>query len=245
MPNRTKRGEIQLGDEDLLKKVIKKSSVSNTVMHRITQAIINHEINPGDELPSESELSASMGVGKSSVREAIKMLSVMGVVESIQGDGTFVRHSVDEHGVNPLVYQMILMQSGDEYIFELRKMFEPAYTLLALEHATDEDIRNIASTVQTLENNVQEHKQTADDDLAFHDAILHATHNPYVIKIGQTMLQLFVASIRHSMSTIPMQAVADHKLILQAFINRDKAQLTEAVYHSFDGWSKMLHTTES
>jgi GntR family transcriptional regulator, transcriptional repressor for pyruvate dehydrogenase complex len=232
-----------VNDETILKKIIKKPSVAYTVMQRITQAIINHEINPGDELPSESELSLSMGVGKSSVREAIKMLSVMGVVESVQGDGTFIRHSVDEHGINPLVYQMILMQVGDEYILELRKMFEPAYTLLAMEHATSDDIEKITKAVEYLESNVQANKQTANDDLAFHEAILQATHNPYVIKIGQTVLQLFVASIRSSMSVIPEQAVADHKLILQAFLNHDKAQLTEAVYHSFNGWSKMLHTS--
>ncbi len=231
-----------MNEEAILSKVIKKPSVAYTVMQRITQAIINHEINPGDELPSETELSISMGVGKSSVREAIKMLSVMGVVESVQGDGTFIRHSVDEQGINPLVYQMILMQSGDEYIFELRKMFEPAYTLLAMEHATPEDIKKIAKAVENLELNVQANKQTANDDLSFHEAILQATHNPYVIKIGQTVLQLFVASIRNSMSNIPGQAVADHKMILQAFIDRDKAKLTEAVYQSFEGWSKMLHT---
>lgn len=227
----------------LLHKTIKRPSVAYTVMQRITEAIINREITPGSLLPSEAELSASMGVGKSSVREAIKMLNVMGVVESIQGEGTFVRHSVDEQGINPLVYQMILMQDSDEHIFELREMFEPAYVQLAMEHATPEDIAKIIETVDRLEEKVRMNKQTAKDDLDFHEAILQATHNPYVIKIGQTVLQLFVASIRSSMSNIPEQAIADHKMILKAFLERDKPKLMEAVYQSFNGWSRMLHAS--
>lgn len=226
-----------------LQKVIKKPSIANTVMQNITQAIMNREIKPGDLLPSEAVLSENMGVGKSSVREAIKMLSIMGVVESVQGEGTFVRDSVDESGINPLIYQMILFQGGTEDIFELRMMFEPAYVLLAMKKATEEDVAGIRKTVDHLEARVRLGKQTARDDLAFHEAILRATHNPYVIKIGLTVLQLFEASIRSSMSNIPEQAVTDHKRILRAFLEKDDKNLLEAVYRSFEGWSKMLETS--
>lgn len=228
-----------------LRKAIKKPSIANTVMQRITQAIMNREIKPGDLLPSEAVLSENMGVGKSSVREAIKMLNIMGVVESIQGEGTFVRNSVDEEGINPLIYQMILFQGGTNDIFELRSMFEPAYVLLAMKNATEEDTKKIREAVDKLEARVLVNMQTARDDLAFHEAILRATHNPYVVKIGLTILQLFEASIRSSMSEIPEQAVTDHKHILNAFLEKDEKKLLEAVYKSFEGWSKMLRPDKS
>lgn len=227
-----------------LSRVIKKPSVANTVMQRITQAIMNRELKPGDPLPSEAELSENMGVGKSSVREAIKMLGIMGIVESVQGEGTFVRESVDERGINPLVYQMVLIQGGNDSIFELRMMFEPAYTRLAMQKATLQDIEAIRQTVERLEARVDRGEQTAQDDLAFHEAILNATHNQYVIKIGMTVLQLFEASISSSMTNIPDRAIRDHKHILSAFIQKDEARLLEAVYRSFDGWSEMLNANE-
>ena len=223
-----------------LTKTIEKPSIANTVMNRITQAIINREIKPGDLLPSEAALSENMGVGKSSIREAVKMLNILGIVETVQGEGTFVRESVDKAGVNPLVYQMILFQGGSDEIFELRKMFEPAYTLLAMQKATAKDVRAIEDAVEHLEARVKRSEQTAEDDLAFHKAILHATHNRYVVKIGLTMLQLFEASISSSMTQIPDRAVADHKRILKAFVEKKEEALLEAVYQSFEGWATML-----
>ena len=209
-------------------------------MQRIYDALLQGEIKPGDLLPSEAELSEQLCVGKSSVREAIKMLNAIGVVESVQGEGTFVRTSVDEAAVNPLTYQMVLMQSTDEQIFELRYCIEPAYTLLAMQKATPEDLEKIRATIDNLEYKIQTNSQTAKDDLAFHIAILEATHNSYMIRIGKTVLQLFEASIQKSMYNIPGQALIDHRQILDAFEKKDEKALYDAVIKSFIGWDQML-----
>ncbi|MCL1796029.1 MAG: FadR family transcriptional regulator [Clostridia bacterium] len=228
------------GQDSTLTKTIEKPSIASTVLNRITEAIVKREIKPGELLPSEAALSENMGVGKSSVREAVKMLNILGIVETVQGEGTFVRESVDKAGINPLVYQMILSQGGSDEIFELRQMFEPAYTLLAMQKATEEDLAAIRHAVTHLEERVRRGEQTAKDDLAFHEAILQATHNRYVAKIGHTMLQLYEASISSSMVKIPERAVADHKRIYQAFVAKSEEALLEAVYESFEGWATML-----
>ena len=229
-----------MAEQKILKKRIKKPAIANTVMQRIYDALLQGEIKPGDLLPSEAELSEQLCVGKSSVREAIKMLNAIGVVESVQGEGTFVRTSVDEAAVNPLTYQMVLMQSTDEQIFELRYCIEPAYTLLAMQKATPEDLEKIRATVDNLEYKIQTNSQTAKDDLAFHIAILEATHNSYMIRIGKTVLQLFEASIQKSMYNIPGQALIDHRQILDAFEKKDEKALYDAVIKSFIGWDQML-----
>lgn len=229
-----------MSEARILMKRITKPSVANSVMQRIYAALLEGEIKGGDLLPSEAELSDQLNVGKSSVREAIKMLSAIGVVESIQGEGTYVRTNVDESALNPLTYQMVLMQGANEEIMELRYCIEPAYTQLAMEKATEADMEKIRSAVAILEEKVQKNAQTAKDDLAFHEAILDATHNPYLIRIGKTVLQLFEASIKKSMCMIPDKAVEDHRHILNAFEKRDQAALQQAVLQSFVGWESML-----
>lgn len=220
---------------------IKNATVAKTVMERIKEALISKALRPGDKLPTETEMCESMGVGKSSVREAIKMLEVLGVVESRQGGGTFIAASVPESSVNPLVYQLLIDYGNNGDIFELRATFEPAYTVLAMKKATQQDIERIVRVCERFEDKVRKNIQTADDDLEFHKAILQATHNPFVIRIGSTIMQLFAASISDSMKRIPQQAVTDHAHILDAFLKKDEAALVRAVYKSFEGWNSMMN----
>lgn len=221
-------------------KPIRNGTVSKIVMERIKEALINRELKPGDRLPTESELCSSMGVGKSSVREAIKMLEVLGVVESRQGDGTFIAASIPENSVNPLVYQLLIDYGSNADILELRSMFEPAYTLLAMRNANEDDLREIRRVSEEFRRKVEAGTQQADDDLEFHLAVLHATHNPFVIRLGVTVMQLFRASIGVSMRQIPERAVADHKRILDAFLAGNEAALSEAIQSSFEGWKAMM-----
>lgn len=222
------------------KKQLKSGPLSHRVMDEIKIAMLNGDLNPGDRLPTETSLSESLGVGKSSIREAVKMLEVLGVVETRQGDGTYITSSNKEQHVNPLVYQLILLQGGENRIFELRAMFEPAYTMLALNNATDDDLKTLQNVQEQFREKVAHNTQQADDDLAFHRTILEATHNPYVIRIGETILQLFSATIARSMKHIPERAVQDHDLILDAFLRRDQSSLQAAIYQSFEGWKSMM-----
>jgi GntR family transcriptional repressor for pyruvate dehydrogenase complex len=75
---------------------VKKDSVVLMVIERIKEALIHRELKPGDYLPSETELTKNLGVGKSSVREAIKMLQAMGVLEVRRGQGTMIRKHLND-----------------------------------------------------------------------------------------------------------------------------------------------------
>ena len=219
---------------------IKTTNISKLVMESIKQALLRRSLQPGDRLPSETELCESLGVGKSSVREAIKMLEVLGVVETHQGEGTYISEKIPENSLNPLVFQLLIDYGNHADILELRRIFEPAYTKLAMENATEEDVQRLCLACERFESKISQGCQEAEDDLAFHYAILEATKNPFVIRIGKTILQLFQASIGESMRTIPLQALSDHRRILQAFIKKDEQELICAVENSFQGWASVM-----
>ena len=234
-------GVISLEVKKILFEPIQTGSVAKIVMERIKEAMINKELCPGDRLPTETELCESMGVGKSSVREAIKMLDVLGVVETIQGNGTYISSAIPENSLNPLIYQLLIDYGNNANIFELRSMFEPAYTLLAMKNATQKDIDRLIEVNRKFKEKVSIGSQMADDDLEFHKVILEATHNPFVIRIGLVIMQLFRASIKDSMILIPKQAVYDHDEILQAFIRHNEKEVVDAITRSFQGWISMMH----
>ena len=220
---------------------VAKGSIVSVLIERIQEALINRELKPGDYLPSETELTKNLGIGKSSVREAIKMLQAIGVVEVKRGQGTVLREHLGDDFINSMIFQLILENGHTEDILDLRIMFEPAYSAMAMERATEEDIERIGRTIERLENAIGNGNPKAEDDLAFHLAILHTTHNPFVIRIGETILQLFKASISFSMKTIPEIALRDHKRIFKAFCEKNEEKLRKAILKSFEGWKKSLY----
>ena len=226
-----------------LTKTVEKGSVVLLVLERIKEALINRELKPGDYLPSETELTKTFGVSKSSVREAVKMLQAMGVVEVRRGQGTLVRTQPSAAYISPLIFQLIVESGYPDDLVELRLMFEPAFTVMAMRRATAEDLARIGDTLERLEASVRAGTQVAEDDLAFHLAILRATGNPLVVRIGETIFQLFEPSISISMRHIPDRAVEDHHRIYEALCARDEARLRAAVLQSYDGWKESLHRT--
>jgi len=211
-------------------------NISYHVLERIKDIILNENRRPGDKIPTETELSQRLGVGKSSIREAIKMLEILGVLETRHGDGTYIKSEPCADLINPLAYQLLVLERTPKEIIELRATFEPAFTLAAMWSATSDDIKKIEGTINDLVKSISLGIQTATEDLNFHYAILDSTHNPFIILIGKTILQLFSASIDRSMRSIPDIAVKDHKKIFKAFCAKDKAKLQAAIEESHKGW---------
>ena len=194
---------------------VPRGSLVTFVVKRIKEALLNEEIHPGDFLPPEAELAKNLNVGKSSVREALKMLQALGVVEVRRGQGTAICKEPGEESINPLVFQLLMEKRRIQDLIDLRMIFEPGITVLAMKRATAAEIETIRETVVRLQKSIESGVPMAEDDLAFHFAILEATHNPFVVRIGKTILQLFKSSISTSMRTIPEIALRDHQRILR------------------------------
>ena len=90
----------------------KKTKVSavDLVIDNIKSVLINKKIAPGDLLPSEQAMAEGLGVGRGSVREALKILDAFGIVEIIHGDGTYIATSANKKIFDPLIYSLIIAQ---------------------------------------------------------------------------------------------------------------------------------------
>ena len=224
-----------------LEKPLTQNSVVLRIINRIKEALINKELKPGDYLPTEAELMKNLGVSKTSLREAIKMLQALGVVDVKRGHGTKIREHPADSMIDPLIFQLILENEEPKYLIELRMMFEPAFTLMAMKKANQEDLEKIRNALEQFETDVHDGTSTVGKDVAFHLAILESTHNPLVIRIGETIYKLFNASIEKALKTDYHKAKRYHRRIFSAFCEKDQQRLLEALYESFSQWG---HTIE-
>ena len=154
--------------------IIQKKSLADMVAEQLKQQIAEKVYTIGDKLPSEPELMKSFKVGRSSVREAIKLLVNMGIVRVQQGAGTFVTEASDDNRGS------INMSIADRTeLNEVRKILDIAIVEKAVARRTEKDIERMRISLEARKANAKNGllKECIDADLNFHIAIADATHN--------------------------------------------------------------------
>lgn len=187
-------------------KNLKKESVVQSVINCLTDAMRNKELKPGDRIPTEPELAASMGVARSSVREAIKILSYLGVLESKRSEGTFVCSGFQESMIDPMIYGIILNQDSFENLMELREMTEAGIMRLASQKYNEEEGRALEAILEQMKEVVHGGEETVDKffqlDNAFHDMISQMGKNALADKISRVVRTLTYAMRYETVATM-------------------------------------------
>jgi GntR family transcriptional repressor for pyruvate dehydrogenase complex len=223
----------------------KKEKITDMVLAQIKDSLMKGELKPGDRLPGASEIARNLGVGISSVREAIKMLESLGAVEARQGEGTFVCNTLREGAANAFEIQLILLPQTAEYLTQFREMYETAFTHLALDVATEADMKQVEACVIKLEDKMKAQSPDvpveAGDELEFHRAVLYCTHNPYIIKIGEVALELFFDAVQDRLAPLKISdAAEDHRNIYEALLHKDLDRLHKVFQKCFPAWYARL-----
>ena len=154
------------------KKNLKEKTVVQKIIDEIKNSLIKEELFPGDKLPSEEQLCKIFSVSRISVREAIKMLSALGVVIIKRGDGTYISKGIDSSVTNSLVFQLILQEKSSEELAELRTMLEIGILEVVMDKRTAEDIRKIEESIKNFEEEysrgIIDREKLSKCDLDFH-----------------------------------------------------------------------------
>ena len=218
----------------------KNESLARLVMNNIKDALIKGQLKPGDKLPSIADMATEMNVGVSSVREAIKMLEALCVVESHHGGRVEISSELKEDSINPLTFQLMILPKNSEDLVAFREMFETAFSFMAIDNATSEDLERIRVIVQTQIDKEKVRKLDTDDEMEFHRAVLNSTHNAYIIKIGETLLELFLATIKSKWLFMPdydvIGVTESHVATYEAIRDKDKRKLRNTLDAVFKGW---------
>ena len=202
---------------------IKKQSVASQVFKQLKQNIVNGTWKLGEKLPSENELVQMFGVSRISVREALKQLVSLGLVETRQGEGSFVKQLEADSHMNDLFHLMVLKREEIVELIKYREIIEVGAIALAVERAEKSDIL-------ALEENVRAHEQFKDDyeraariDLEFHLLLAKASKNPFVIKANSLMKDVFHAVMTQTVDEMgTSHGIFYHKKLITAIKARDK-----------------------
>ena len=177
-------------------KNLKSESVVQKVINCLTDGMVYGELKPGDKLPTEPELAATLGVARTSVREATKILTYLGVLESRRSEGTFVANGFQESMIDPMVYGIILNKGEDfDSLMELRELTEVGILRLAIKKRSEEGLETIREKLDAFSDAVEQEDLTAafQADNDFHDAVSSLCQNDLVDKINRVVRVLTYA----------------------------------------------------
>lgn len=226
-------------------KVEGETGVVSQIVEQFKERLINGQFKAGDQIPPEPELCRQFGVSRTAVREAMRTLSAVGIVEIRRGHGTFIASSTLEAPMELLSVALMLAPTSRMHLFQTRVVIEEACARLVVENATDADIQQISRQIDAFEKAIKGKKSPAtlrELDQEFHMLLLDATHNPMFSRIGKAIMTTFASTMQRALANTDVYAVAltDHKEIRDAIVERSAVRCLEIVRRSLGTWNTYL-----
>lgn len=215
----------------MLPRVAKTSLVDEVI--RVMRQMLRDDIwAPGSKLPSELELSRQLGVGRSTIREALRVLGHLGLVESRTGLGTYVTQQTiaDSPIEHPQTAETLVE------LFEFRKAIEVPSARLAAERHTPEQMNEIRDAwercAQAVENNSS--TEFARLDYLFHLSIVKASRNRFYVSAYEGLIEAFKGNVKLILGQGQLRSMLHfHDVLIAAIASRDADQAERAVKDNF------------
>ncbi|TMQ17034.1 MAG: FadR family transcriptional regulator [Candidatus Rokuibacteriota bacterium] len=202
---------------------IKSTRIYEEIVRQVKAMIAEGRLKGGDRLPPERDLAEKFVVSRTSVREALRALESLGLVEIRPGEGTFVREVSIDALVEPLALLMVSQREAIGELFEARRLLEPSLAALAATRATPEEIHEMERILEEQAKEVAGGRTGLQQDAQFHSAIGAAAHNRAITRIAHAIMDLLTQSREDSLNMPgrPTRSHEDHRRVLAAIARRD------------------------
>ena len=210
---------------------VKRTKVYEKVAQQIKEMMRDGLLKPGDRLPPERELAETFRVSRSSLRDAIRVLEVMGLVAPRQGEGTIVCDVSAESLMSPLSSMLLHKRELVSELLDLRRMIEPPLAGRAATRATPEELSRLEDILKRQKAKVDRGELAVEEDAEFHYAIAEAAKNTVVLRVVDVFMDLLRESRARSLQVQGrlQKSFAGHRLIFRAIKKRNSIAAESAM----------------
>jgi GntR family transcriptional repressor for pyruvate dehydrogenase complex len=218
--------------------------ISSEVTRRLLDYLISGQVEPGQRLPSERQLAETLGVGRSHVRQAIKSLTVLGLVDARQGDGTYLKRT--DSPLLPLAIEwgLLLGAKRSQDLVEARAELEILLAGLAAERRDEAALQELRRCVDIMQRTT-DNEEFVQADVAFHLEIARSTGNRSLFQIMRSirsLMQVWIHRVAYAPGTRPA-TWAEHSAVLEAIEAADPAAARAAMIGHMEGAADRLQIT--
>lgn len=193
-------------------------NVADNILSMIT---IEKRFSVGDKLPNEMDLAAELNVSRTTLREAIRILVALDILEIQRGKGTYVKENAFKKQQD--IEQLSNIKVNAKDLYEMRLIFEPEAAYYAALRATDSEIKRIMEFGKKVEKEISNHQDRTADEYAFHKAIAQATHNEFMNKLMPILYQAISKGVYLSLQSDKAieDTLSDHRMIMEFLEQRN------------------------
>ena len=218
-------------------------AVTDEAIEKIKAMIVSGELGPGDRLPPEKELAERLGLSRNSMREAVKALEVIRVLDVRRGDGTYVT-SLEPHLLLEAISFVVDMHDDDSLLelFAVRRMLESQATGLAATHGADEAIATLQAEIDGIDAAVSIDDLVA-HDIRFHREIVRMTGNGYLASLIDSLSsQTIRARVWRGLTEqgAVERTLSEHRAIADAIAQHDPSLATSLATAHIAGVERWL-----
>ena len=202
---------------------IVRTTLSAAVFEQLISFVVNGHWKAGDRIPPERDLCVELGIARTSLREALKAMELVGMLDSRVGDGTFVCPR-SEFLAQPMLWAFTGTDHDElKDVLEARALLEEDLAALATIRASDAEIIQIGEIIEGTKARIAEGQPILEPDLAFHSAIATAARNSVLSNAVQLLrnMQRQWILLKLQLPNVPSDVLREHGAIYKAIRNRD------------------------
>ncbi len=225
---------------------LEKTSIGLQAADAVKALIVSGELKPGDTLPPERELAAMLGISRPSLREAIRVLSALNVVEPRHGGGTYVTSLDPRQLAQPINFLLQVDRMAFRHLLEVRQVLEVGAARLAAPRITDDQLAALRRLTEQAERVIGRPAQFLRLDFEIHTVIIEATGNPIYISLYQSIADLSIESRRRTAQSPDTRRDAHigHLAIVAALTSRDADAAAAAMHDHLDVIQQALESED-
>lgn len=221
-----------------------KTGISQMLVDKLLGYVVAGQLRPGDRLPSERDLAERFGVSRPTVREAIRALAVLGILEPRHGGGVFVTALDAADLLGPLTFFLSLTDVAVEKLYQARRLIEGEICALAAVNISEAEITELSALIDEQERARPNAERWRNLDSRFHRRLAEIAGNPFFTRSSQSMniLGLEFRKVASETERVLSASIDDHKAIVAALEARDGEAARRAMAAHMD---QVLRTTRA
>jgi GntR family transcriptional repressor for pyruvate dehydrogenase complex len=226
---------------------VARTTLTADICRKMVAHLMRGDWSAGERIPPERELCLQLGVGRASLREALKALEIMGMIETRLGDGTFVCPRSDFFS-RPLMWAIAGSNQEDTIeLVEARKLIELELVRLAALRATADDLKAIGAHLDAMEESTKDSKRFQEEDVNFHLAVGTAAHNRILLNAFHLIRNLMHQWIATAVARdgVVEKALDQHRKIFMAIAKRNPETAQAAMEKHLDSMAEYLFEQEN